>query len=64
MCMDELGSVPEMTIYVGNSEEDVLAAQAAHCLDVLLNRGEYIFPAVKPTVTIMSLYQLKSLIHH
>ncbi len=61
-CLNKLGVKKEEAIYVGNSDEDVLTAKNAEVFDVLLNRGEHIFPEINPTLTIKSLYELRKLL--
>ena len=59
-CMNILNVKPEKTIYVGNGIEDVLAAQRANVLDIMIDRGEYKFNNINPTITIKSLFELLS----
>ncbi|TKJ17831.1 hypothetical protein CEE44_04900 [Candidatus Woesearchaeota archaeon B3_Woes] len=61
-CLNKLKVKKEEAIYVGNSDEDVLTAKNAEVFDVLLNRGEHIFPEINPTLTIQSLYELRKLL--
>lgn len=61
-CLSLLGIAKEEAVFVGNSDEDIMAAKNARVLDVLLQRGEHEFPEVKPTHTINSLYDLRQFI--
>ena len=49
-------------MYVGNAEEDILAARNANVLDVLLIRGEYKLPEINPSLKIYSLYDLREIL--
>lgn len=64
-CLSALGGKKEESLYVGNAEEDVLAARNAGILDVYVERGEYKFDldSLKPSVLINSLYDLKGLLN-
>jgi phosphoglycolate phosphatase-like HAD superfamily hydrolase len=60
-CLEMLGARPGRSIYVGNGEEDVLAARNAGMTDVLIERGEYNFD-VKATHRIKTLGELVRII--
>lgn len=62
LCLDLLNINNNEAIYVGNSQEDIEAAKNVEVLDVLILRGEYEFPELKPTHTINSLYELRQLL--
>ena len=49
-------------MYIGNAEEDILAARNANVLDILLIRGEYKLPEIKPSLKIHSLYDLREIL--
>jgi phosphoglycolate phosphatase-like HAD superfamily hydrolase len=59
--MKLLGVEKNQTIYVGNSEEDILTARAAEVIDVIVERKEY-KPTIEPSVKIPDLYGLRKLI--
>ncbi len=61
-CLNKLGIKKEEAIYVGNSDEDVITAKNAQVFDVLLKRGEHTFPEINPSLTILSLYELRKLL--
>ncbi|MBD3156153.1 MAG: HAD hydrolase-like protein [Candidatus Aenigmarchaeota archaeon] len=50
-------------IYVGNADEDVLAAKNAGVYDVLIDRNEHIFIESTPSLKINSLFELKNLLN-
>jgi pyrophosphatase PpaX len=62
-CLDFLCVERHEAIFVGNAEEDILAAKSAGIMDVYLQRGEYEFDLKKmnPSLSVSSLYELKSL---
>jgi phosphoglycolate phosphatase-like HAD superfamily hydrolase len=57
-CMRILGVDSDITCCVGNGREDILSAKAASVFDILIDRGEYKFQDVFPSLTIKSLYEL------
>ena len=61
-CMRLLCIGNNEALYVGNSDEDIMAARNANVLDVLVLRNEHEFPHIKPSVTISSLYELRQLL--
>lgn len=63
-CLESLSVAKHEAIFVGNGEEDTLAAQSAGITDVFIERGEYDFDLkkLKPSVVISSLYKLKSVL--
>jgi len=61
-CLRILGVQNNKTVYVGNGPEDVIAAQKAGVLDVLIKRGEYDFQDTNPSVRINSLYELRGVL--
>lgn len=62
-CLEMLGVKSDEAIYVGNGEEDVETARNAHVLDVMIDRGEYQFPGIKPSLLIHSLYELRPILN-
>ncbi|MBS3175242.1 HAD family hydrolase [Candidatus Woesearchaeota archaeon] len=62
ICMEKLGVKADETIYVGNSDEDIIAAKSAKIFDVLIDRKEHLFNGLRPSLTIESLYELKRLV--
>jgi HAD superfamily hydrolase (TIGR01549 family) len=62
-CMELLGVDNSTTVYVGNSDEDVLAAKAARVMDVMINRGEHDFPHVEPSARINVLPELQKILN-
>lgn len=62
-CLDILEVKPNEAMYIGNADEDVIAAKNANIYDVFINRGEHEFPHIKPSLTINSLYELRKLIN-
>lgn len=60
-CMNQIDSTASSTIMVGNGLEDMLCAEAAGALPVLITRGEHKLPVGKWQV-IKSLYELNNLI--
>lgn len=63
-CLDSLRVSNEKSVYIGNSDEDILAAKGAGVFDVLLDRNEYEFDLekIKPSLVIESLYDLRDLL--
>jgi HAD superfamily hydrolase (TIGR01549 family) len=57
-CLRALNINPENAFFVGNAEEDVMAAKNAKILDILIDRGEYESMNIRPTLRINSLYEL------
>jgi len=62
LMMQTFGCLPHQTIYVGNGNEDVEAAQAAGVLDIFINRQEHNYNGINPTITIDTLSTLKQFI--
>ncbi len=58
--LELLGIKSKEAIMVGDSESDILAAQAANVLDILVKRGNKRPMECKPTVVIPNLYYLKN----
>lgn len=58
-CLDLLGL--KTAPFVGNSDEDVGAAEAAQVPDILIDRGEYDF-GITASINITSLYELRDLV--
>ena len=60
-CLNILNSSASKTIYIGNSDEDIIAGKEAGVLDVLIKRGEYEFDLkeLNPSLIIKSLYELR-----
>ncbi|MBI4451556.1 HAD hydrolase-like protein [Candidatus Woesearchaeota archaeon] len=61
-CMALLGVTARETAFFGNGPEDVLAAQAAGVLPVLVDRGDYKPNGVKPAHHIYSLYEAQRIL--
>lgn len=61
-CLKKIGVEPQAAIYIGNAEEDVIAAKNAGVLDVLIERGEYSFKEPKPSLKIKKLYDLRDML--
>jgi len=61
-CLKILKLRPEEVIFVGNGDEDILAAKNAGIFDVLLLRGEHDFIKQAPSVFINSLYELRKIL--
>lgn len=59
VCMDNLGVKPEESVYIGNSEEDIIMANAAGVLDIFVDRGTYDFDGLEPSIRITNLYELR-----
>ena len=57
-CLFNLGIKNTESIFVGNSDEDVNAARNANILDILINRKEYFYKNLNPSLSIESLYDL------
>src|SRR3989344_1062148 len=63
VCMGLLGIEPNHTPYVGNGDEDAIAARAAGALDVIIDRGEHAFDHPQPpSRVIRSLYELREIV--
>lgn len=62
VCLNQLNVKANEAIYIGNGAEDVEAAQNAGMFDVLLDRKEYSFPGLNPSLKIDSLYELRELL--
>lgn len=60
--LDKMRFLPEHVIYVGNGREDVEGAQNAGIVDVLMDRGEYSYPNLKPFKTITTFYQVEPIL--
>jgi len=61
-CLNLLKINKDEAIYVGNSNEDVETARNAQVFDVFLERGEYKFLDINPSLRIYSLYDLRQLL--
>lgn len=64
LCLESLNISKRDAIFVGNAEEDTIAAQSAGVMDVFIERGEHKFDLdkLKPTLVINSLYNLRTLL--
>lgn len=62
MCIEQLSIPKEEIVYIGNAAEDIETARAANVYDILLDREEYVFENLRPSLTIKSLYELRELI--
>ncbi|VVB74765.1 Phosphoglycolate phosphatase [Candidatus Tiddalikarchaeum anstoanum] len=60
-CLELLNTKKNEAVYVGNAEEDILAAKNAGVFDILILRGECEFPGLKPSLSIKNLYELGEL---
>jgi len=58
-CLSILSMNKEDAVYIGNAEEDVLTAKAAGVMDIMMERGDYHFPNVEPSIRINSLFALR-----
>lgn len=58
-CLKMLELKKSEAVFVGNSDEDIIAAQNAGILDVFIERKEHFFPEIKPSLVISSLLELK-----
>jgi HAD superfamily hydrolase (TIGR01549 family) len=58
-CLKILGISNEEAIFVGNGDEDILAAKNANVFDVLIDRGEHDLIKETPSLKIHSLYELR-----
>jgi phosphoglycolate phosphatase-like HAD superfamily hydrolase len=58
-CMKAIGAKGPETLYVGNGDEDILAARAAGVFDVIIERGEHDLIKETPSLKIKSLYELR-----
>ena len=61
-CLNKLGLTNKEVVFVGNSDEDILAAQNAKVLDIMIDRKEHEFPEITPSYTIESLYELRQIL--
>jgi len=61
-CLTLLGIQKNEALYVGNADEDILAAKTAGVFDVFIDRGEHFFLETKPSLTIRSLYELRRIL--
>ncbi len=61
-CLAALSLTNKEAIFVGNSDEDILAAQNAKVMGVMIDRKEHEFPHVEPSLTIESLYELRQIL--
>ena len=61
-CLWNLGVPKEDAIFVGNGSEDIIAAKRAQVFDVLVVRGKYDFPNIKPTVKLTDLTELANVL--
>ena len=59
--LENLQTQPQRAVYIGNADEDIIAAQNAQVLDILINRDET-FCRERPTRTIHTLDEVFSLI--
>jgi phosphoglycolate phosphatase-like HAD superfamily hydrolase len=59
-CLNKLKIDKNEAMCVGNADEDIVAAKEAGVFDVLLLRGEYELHKVKPSLTVNSLYELRT----
>jgi phosphoglycolate phosphatase len=63
ICLRELGSSKNETVYIGNAMEDVETARNAEVRDILINRGEHDISQIKASLTIHSLYELRGFLN-
>ena len=63
-CLGLLGLKNTEAPFIGNSDEDILAARNAKMKEILVERGEYDFSYIvpAPSTIIKSLYELRSLL--
>lgn len=61
-CLSVLGAKEDEAVFIGNAEEDILAAQNIGVFDVLLDRGEHEVKGINPSLTIKSIYELDKFI--
>ncbi|MFC1728532.1 HAD family hydrolase [Nanoarchaeota archaeon] len=61
-CVKALKLPKEKVLYVGNADEDVIMAKSAGITDVHIDRREYKFTHLNPSVTVHSLYEIKELL--
>jgi phosphoglycolate phosphatase-like HAD superfamily hydrolase len=62
LCLQELGVDREHAFFVGNGNEDVLAAQQAGVVDIYIERGAYMLDGTHPAYTINTLYHMPGII--
>ncbi|RLG17963.1 hypothetical protein DRN63_02245 [Nanoarchaeota archaeon] len=64
LALERLQASPRNSVYVGNSEGDLMAAKKIGVYDVFVDRGEYPikFTKVKPSLKIRTLYELSDLL--
>jgi phosphoglycolate phosphatase-like HAD superfamily hydrolase len=62
-CMSLLGVEKGETLFIGNGEEDVLAAKAAGVKDIIVDRKEHELIETEPSHVIQNLTELKNLIN-
>lgn len=61
-CLRLMQAPNNKAVYVGNAREDVECARNAGVLDVFIDRGEFEFEGLEPSITIKSLYELEGLL--
>ncbi len=61
-CLEELDVTSKDALYVGNANEDIIMAQKAKVMDVLIKRGEHTVREAKPTLSITTLNGLRKII--
>ncbi len=61
-CLKILKVKKSEAVFVGNADEDIIAAQNAEILDVFIERKEHFFPEIKPSFSISSLFELRKIL--
>ena len=61
-CLSQLGVNRDEAFFAGNAPEDVVTAQNACVLDVMLDRREYEFHNVNPTIRVYDLHEMKQVL--
>ncbi len=59
-CLKMLGFSNNQAVYIGNADEDVVFAKNAGVLDILVDRGEYVYSGPEPSHKISHLYELEN----
>jgi len=61
-CLKLLKAKSYEAFFVGNSDEDTDSAKHAGVFDIFIDRGEYPFPHIKPSLRINTLYDLRKVL--
>ncbi|MBW2971979.1 HAD hydrolase-like protein [Candidatus Woesearchaeota archaeon] len=61
-CLEIMGVLRNSAMYVGNADEDVYTARSAGVDDVLVDRGEHVFPGLQPSHTVSDLLVLERIL--